>query len=77
MDATKSALYRTYQRAVNSLKNDSDLKKQKMQLRQVDENQNRFEINLAVTSSCEVTMSLHEVRGQFWGMCDLQLQFDL
>ena len=22
-------------------------------------------------------MSLHEVRGQFWGMCDLQLHFDL
>ena len=38
---------------------------------------NRIEINLAVTSSCEVTMILHEVRGQFLGMCDLQLRFDL
>ena len=48
-----------------------------MQLRQVNENQNIFEINLAVTSSCEVAMSLHEVRRQFLGMCDLQLRFDL
>ena len=47
-----------------------------MQLRQVNENQNRFEINLGVTSSCEVMMSLHVVIGQFWGMCDLQLHFD-
>ena len=44
-----------------------------MQLRQVNEIQNRFEINLDVTSSCEVTMSLHEVIGQFWGKYDLQL----
>ena len=49
----------------------------KMQLRQVNENQNGIEINLALSSSCEVTMSLHEVRGQFLGMCDLQLRFDL
>ena len=47
----------------------------KMQLRQVNENQNRFE--LSVTSSCEVTISLHEVRGQFLCMCHLQLRFDL
>ena len=44
---------------------------------QVNENPNRFEINLAVTSSCEVTISLHEVRGQLLCMCDLQLCFDL
>ena len=37
----------------------------KMQLRQVNKNPNRFAINLPVTSSCEVTISLHEVRGQF------------
>ena len=49
----------------------------KMQLRQVNENPNEFEINLAVTSSCEVTISLDEVRGQFLCMCDLQLHFDL
>ena len=49
----------------------------KMQLHQVNENQNRFETNLAVTSSCEVTMSLHEVKGQFLCMCNLQLRFDL
>ena len=30
----------------------------KMQLRQVNENPNRFEITLTVTSSCEVTISL-------------------
>ena len=48
-----------------------------MQLPQVNENQNRIEINLAVMSSSEFTMSLHEVRGQFLGMCDLQLHFDL
>ena len=49
-----------------------------MQLRQVNENPNRFEINLTVTSSCEVTISLHEVRGQLLYMCDLlQLRFDL
>ena len=46
-----------------------------MQFRQVNENQNRFEIYLAVTSSCEVTISLHEVRGQFVCICDLQLRF--
>ena len=48
-----------------------------MQLGQVNENQNKFQIDLAVTSSCKVTMSLHEVRGQFLGICDLQLSFDL
>ena len=38
-----------------------------MQLRLVNKNQNRFEINLAVTSSLEVTMRMHEVRSQFRG----------
>ena len=48
-----------------------------MQLRQVNENPNRFEIDLAVTSSCEVMISLNEVRGQILCLCDLQLHFDL
>ena len=46
-----------------------------MQLRQVNKNQNRFEIILGVT--CEVTMSMHEVRVQFWDMYDFQMCFDL
>ena len=48
-----------------------------MQLRQVNANQNKFEINLAVTSSCEILFDVHEVRGQFLCMYDLHLRFDL
>ena len=48
-----------------------------MQMRQVIETQNRFEINLGVTSSCEVTISAYEVRGQVWAMCNLKLRLDL
>ena len=47
-----------------------------MQLPQVNENQIVLDINLGVTSSFEVTITLPEVRGQIWGMCDLQLHFD-
>ena len=43
-----------------------------LQLHQVNEAKTALKLCDELTSFCEVTMSMYEVKGHFWGMCDLQ-----
>ena len=43
-----------------------------LQLHRVNEAKTALKLCDDLTSFCEVTMSMYEVKGHFWGMCDLQ-----
>ena len=43
-----------------------------LQLHHVNEAKTALKLCDDLTSFCEVTMSMYEVKGHFWGMCDLQ-----